>query len=69
MKRNGSEIVPETFGDCMTVVALQKGMNEITMEYRPPYMTAGIAVTCAGIVMAFASAFICAKKDRSSKEK
>ena len=69
VKRNGSEIVPETFGGCMTVVTLQKGMNEITMEYHPPYMTAGIAVSCAGIVMTVAAAFIYAKKGRSAKEK
>lgn len=66
---NGTETVPETFGGCMTVVTLRKGMNEITMEYRPPYMTAGIISTCAGIVMTIAMAFIYQKKGCSAKEK
>ena len=69
VKINGIETVPETFGGCMTVVTLQKGMNEITMEYRPPYMTSGIVSTCAGIVMAIAAVFIYSKKTRPAKEK
>ena len=67
--RNGAEIVPETFGGCMTVVTLEKGMNEIVMEYRPPHMAAGIVSSCVGIVMTVALAFIYRKKGRSAKEK
>ena len=67
--RNGTEIVPETFGGCMTVVTLEKGMNEIVMEYCPPHMTAGIISSCVGIVMTVALAFIYRKKGRSAKEK
>ncbi len=69
VKINGTDTVPETFGGCMTVVTLQKGMNEITMEYRPPYMTAGIISTCLGIVMAALTVFIYSKKTRPAKEK
>ena len=67
--RNGTEIVPETFGGCMTVVTLEKGMNEIVMEYCPPHMTAGIISSCVGIVMTVTLAFIYRKKGRSAKEK
>ena len=65
--RNGTEIVPEAFDGCMTVVSLEKGNNEIVMEYRPPYMTAGLASTAAGLLMTAALAFFYRKKMRKDE--
>jgi len=67
--RNGAEVIPETFGGAMTVVTLEKGMNEIIMEYRPPHMTAGMISSCAGVVMTVLAAFIYQKKCHAAKEK
>jgi uncharacterized membrane protein YfhO len=61
---NGKEVLPDKFDGCMMLVTLEKGVNEVVMEYRPPYMTAGLAVTAAGILFASSAAVIYEKKKR-----
>ncbi len=63
---NGKEVVPETFGGCMTLVPLVKGRNNVIMEYRAPHMKEGIISTAAGLLMTIPMAFIYLKKKKAA---
>ena len=66
---NGKNVTPETFGGCMMLIPLEKGENAIVMNYRPPYMTAGLISSAAGLLMCVCLAVIHQKKTRTEKQK
>ena len=49
MTLNGREIEPELFGECMYLIALEEGTNEIEMVYHVQGLWMGIAVSLAGL--------------------
>ena len=66
---NGNEFTPDRFDGCMTLVTLEKGSNEIVMEYRPPYMTYGIISSAVGIVIALAAGIVFQKTCKKQEAK
>ena len=48
---NGEKITPELFGDCMYVVPLTDGVNEVEMTYSVPFLGAGIVVSIVAVAM------------------
>lgn len=62
---NGKTVVPDTFDGCMTLVTLEKGTNEIVMEYRAPYMIQGALASASGLVLALAAGLVCAKRNKN----
>lgn len=46
---NGKKIEPLALGDCLTVLPLEAGSNEITMDYHIPMLGAGIGCSVLGI--------------------
>ena len=62
---NGKTVVPDTFDGCMTLVTLEKGTNEIVMEYRTPYMIQGALASASGLVLALAAGLVCAKRNKN----
>ena len=64
--RNGEEIEPELFGDCLIMIPLEEGENEIVLKYHVSGMILGIALTVIGIVGVIVYNFImrkCSKKN------
>ena len=51
--RNGEEIEPELFAECMMSIPLEKGANIIEMLYLPPALFKGIVVTGLGSFVLF----------------
>lgn len=47
---NGKTIEPELLGDCMYVIPLENGSNEVEMTYNVPFAGAGMAVTGIGVI-------------------
>ena len=47
---NGKEIQADTLDNCLYLIPLQPGRNEISLQYHVPYKNAGILVTIAGII-------------------
>ena len=53
IKRNDKIIDAEELGDCLITIPLEKGENEIVLEYRVPGLEIGIIITVVGIVLIF----------------
>lgn len=48
--RNGKTIQPDSFGECLMVLPLEKGKNVIEMHYSIPYFKAGCMVSAFGLI-------------------
>ncbi len=51
VRNNGRKITPVIWEDCMMIIPLEEGHNEITMDYRIPALAAGMAVSAVGIIL------------------
>lgn len=50
VSRNGNEIKPLLFGDCLMVIPLENGENRIQMHYAIPYFKTGCIVSIIGLI-------------------
>lgn len=65
--RNGKEVEPELFGECLITIPLVDGPNEIEMVYRVPMLREGVILT--GFVSIILLGYFCFyKKEISSKK-
>ncbi|MCD7918958.1 MAG: YfhO family protein [Clostridiales bacterium] len=48
---NGEEAEAELFADCLYSIPLQEGVNTIEMHYHVPYLTVGVALTGAAVII------------------
>ena len=47
---NGKKVSPELFADCLMMIPLENGDNNIEMTYSTPYINFGIIATIFGII-------------------
>ena len=47
---NGKKVTPELFADCLMMISLENGDNNIEMTYSTPYINLGIIATIFGII-------------------
>ncbi|MBP5774446.1 MAG: YfhO family protein, partial [Clostridiales bacterium] len=66
---NGKVTVPDRFDGCMTLVSLEKGKNEIVMEYHSPYMLQGAIASAAGIILVLAAGIVYGRTCKKHVEK
>ena len=65
--KNGQKIEPEFIEDCLMVIPLEAGNNEIVMKFHTPYLGLGIAVTVISLIALIAWSII-QKKNLGNKE-
>lgn len=58
---NNKEVKPEIFADCLMLIPLERGNNDIEMEYTLPYLKISIVITMIGIIL-FIIIMMCEKK-------
>lgn len=51
IKVNGKEVATKKSADALITIPLEKGENEISMEFKPAYFTGGLIMTFAGLLM------------------
>lgn len=51
IRLNGNEVEPELFGDCMYVIPLEEGNNEVEMVYSVPYLNIGVVVSIVSFIV------------------
>lgn len=49
--RNGEAIEPELLGDCLMMIPLMNGENDISMVYKPSGVKSGIVVSLLGVIV------------------
>lgn len=54
ISRNGSEVKPVLFDNCLMMIPLESGTNDISMTYHVPWRREGILLTFAGLALLFA---------------
>ena len=52
--RNGTPVTPERFSDCLMAIPLDPGLNQITLTYHVPGLTAGLALSLVGLLLLIA---------------
>ncbi|WP_031553370.1 YfhO family protein [Oribacterium sp. FC2011] len=60
--RNGEVIKPVLIEDCLTVIPLVNGDNDIRMEYHTPYLAAGVIASIASMIILFVWSFMVKEK-------
>ncbi|WP_432648420.1 YfhO family protein, partial [Mitsuokella sp.] len=49
--RNGEKVKPEAFEDCLMVIPLEAGHNEITLDFELPEWKKGLCISLASVVL------------------
>lgn len=61
---NGKTVEPLALGDCLTVLPLEAGSNEISMDYHIPLLDMGIGCSVLGIGLLILWCFLEKRKNK-----